>query len=134
MRNVFRQIGLLSALVVVACSGTSEVAGPSELPECSGPVAVNVSAGTTPTFSWMPACKLYYLDVSAANGSRQMWSLGTNFRNTIAPAVAYGMVPVGATQNQAPVPLVAGTAYRVFVAFALSASGDQFAGEKVFTP
>jgi hypothetical protein len=125
-----------AAVVLSACSGDDDPAGPSDLPECAGPVAVTVSAGTTPTFSWTPACTLYFLDVTTADGGQEIWAVGnSDFRNTIPPGVRYGTVPAGARLIDGPVPLVVGTAYRVFVAYALpGGGGDQFAGEATFTP
>ncbi len=64
-----------------------------------------------------------------------MWSVGNaDFRNIIAPGVVYGTVPAETREIRAPRPLIRGTAYRVFVAFALASWGDDLAGETVFTP
>jgi hypothetical protein len=96
-----------------------------------------VSGGTTPTFSWTPACRVYYLNIDPVEGAHENWSIGvfdTQFPNVIAPGVRFGVVPAGAQQIDPPAPLVPGTAYRVFVAFALPDGGDQLAGEATFTP
>jgi probable HAF family extracellular repeat protein len=118
---------------------SAEVSTPPALPECTGPVALTVSAGTTPTFSWTPACRVNYLNIDTADGAQEIWSIGSDdgelaSYNTIAPGVRFGVVPPRATQIDPLVPLVPGTAYKVFVAFRLADGGDEFAGEATFTP
>jgi len=111
----------------------TEVSDPLlQLPDCTGPVALTVSPGTTPTFSWTPRCRLSFLTVRTADDASGLWSISPLIEaNTIGPDVRYGIVPNAATdQFEGPVPLVPGTAYRVVV----GTGGGLVAGEATFTP
>ena len=124
---------LLGAVGFGACSSGT---GPSRDRECNGDVLVSVSAGTTPTFSWTPSCRLTFLKVESATGATPMWSIGDPLiQNSIASQVRYGTVPPGALQVREPIPLMPGTSYIVFVSRAHGDSfSDEEAGSALFTP
>ena len=128
----------LTFLVVVAVgtSGCSDDATGSALPECSGPVTITVSAGTTPDFAWTPRCRLFFLIVEPSASGQDLWSIITEGANNISPSVRYGTVPTGAQELDPPAPLVAGTAYKVAVA-QYTGPGPQDGvniGTQTFTP
>lgn len=109
-----RLLGLASVLCTTACGSDAESTGPEQpLPECTADVSVQVSAGTQPTFSWTPACRLFFLNVEPATSGEDLWLVISRGANRIAPGVKYGVLPVGADQREAPVPLVAGNSYKV---------------------
>jgi len=124
----------LPALAVAGCSGGGEPTGTTELPGCTGPVTMSVTAGTAPTFSWTPACKVYYLDVGVEATGEEAWAIAnSNNQNTIAPGVRFGIVPPGSTRIDGPAPLRAGTKYYVFVAF-YNNGAEVDGGRVTFTP
>jgi hypothetical protein len=47
---------------MAACSSDPTSPG-GPLPDCTGPVSIEVSSGTSPTFEWSPACRLFFLYV-----------------------------------------------------------------------
>jgi hypothetical protein len=104
----------LAALTVVvaasiACSSTS-----SSLPDCTGAVTITATAGTTPRFSWTPACQVEGLIVAFPGPGAIVWNVeSASQTNTIGPGVRYGVAPAGATVVTAPAALVAGTSYAV---------------------
>ena len=125
-----RALGWL--LAALACS--SDSAGPSDQPVCAGNVTVSVSSGTTPTFSWTPACKLFFVLVEDGGGDQ--WGAISDGTNVIATPVEYGVVPPGATELQAPAVLNPGTPYTITV-YRWVGPGPQdetLIGQKVFTP
>ena len=107
MRRSPRLLRWMPLLVLVpACSDQ----GPP--PACTGTVTATVSAGTTPTFSWTPACSLEGLIVALPGPGALAWRIeSTTQTNTIAPPVTYGVTPAGAQAPTAPTALVTGTTY-----------------------
>jgi hypothetical protein len=105
---------VLATFTVFGCSDDST--RPAELAECTGAVTITVSAGTTPQFSWSPACRLFFLIVEPAATGDDLWLIITEGANQILPPVRYGTVPPGARELAPPTPLVAGTEYKVAVA------------------
>src|SRR5687767_6149825 len=88
---------LLALLVLVtsaACSADSS--GPANTGPCTGDVVVTASGGTTPTFSWTPACRVTGLLVE--EGASDTWFLEA-IGVGIAPSVTYGSPPAGATEE-----------------------------------
>ena len=122
---------LLRAVSLVCVSGCADDIGPDELPECSGPVTLEVTSGTTPTFSWTPRCRLSFLVVEPDESGTDLWAILTRGENALAPPVAYGDPLSGAETLVPPVPLTAGTAYRVAVARWTGPGGDD--GESIGT-
>jgi hypothetical protein len=126
------------ALLCLLGSGVhcSDDTAPSSLPECTGPVTLSVTTGTTPTFSWVPRCQLFFVIVEPAESGSDLWSIITRSENTLAPPVTYGEVPAGAEETDPPVPLEAGTAYKVAVARWTGPGDDdgEAIGMQTFTP
>lgn len=125
---------LASCTVLLGCSDDST--STAELLECTGEVNVSVSAGTTPQFSWSPACRLFFLIVEPAASGTDLWSIISEGANRIAPPVRYGTVPADAEELDPPTPLLAGTAYKVVVA-RYTGPGPQegvAVGQQTFTP
>jgi hypothetical protein len=98
-------------------------------------VTIAVSSGTSPSFSWTPACRLFFVNVEL--GATDQWSIISDSTNAIAPPVRYGVVPAGAQQSSSDVPsLQAGETYDVNL-FYWSGPGAQdgtFIGSRDFTP
>ena len=126
----------LAAVVAagIACSDNSPgTTGP--LPECTGAVTVAVSSGTTPTFTWAPSYRLFFVLVEPAQSGADLWSVGSDGTNAIRPPVIYGTVPNGARELQSVTPLVTGATYDVYV-YRWTGPGTQdgvLAGSKAFT-
>jgi hypothetical protein len=105
-------VGILLVVLNAACADP----GPS-LADCSAAVAVTVSAGTQPTFSWTPACQVEALTVALQDRDVIVWgAVSPNQTNTIGSPVPYGSTPPGAaaTANRIE-PLVTGTTYEVTI-------------------
>ena len=103
--------GLCCALVACSSDPTSP-GGP--VGECTGPVTIDVSSGTSPTFDWSPACRLFFLIVELE--ADDYWLVITDSTNAIAPPVRYGVLPAGARQRDPATPLEVGQTYDVNVA------------------
>jgi hypothetical protein len=104
-------IALAFLLPSLACSSDSN--GPGGQAACAGNVTVVVSNGTTPSISWTPACRLFFVLVEEAQGD--VWGAISDGTNAIETPVQYGVVPTGATELTPPVALNAGTQYTVSV-------------------
>ena len=104
-------LAILGAALALGCG--EDVSGPGDLEDCPAAVTVAVGSGTTPTFSWQPACRLFFLNVEPAAAGTDLWTIGTLGENGIAPPVVYGTLPAGATQISGPAVLQPGTAYKV---------------------
>jgi hypothetical protein len=126
----------LAALGVVWLLGCSDEIGPDELPECAGPITLEVTPGTTPTFSWTPRCRLSFLVVELDESGSDLWSILTRGENALAPPVTYGDPPAGAETLTPPVPLTSRTAYRVAIARWTGPDGDdgENIGAETFEP
>jgi len=118
------------AFTIAGCGDSTGLSGA----ECTGPVDVSVSAGTTPTISWTPRCRLGLVGVEAEDGD--VWVITTPGRNGINAAVRYGIVPSGATSDAPAVPLIAGQPYNVFVGLHTGPDEDDgvIVGVQTFTP
>jgi len=120
--------------MLLGCS--SDGTNPSDaLPVCTDPVTIAVSSGTSPSFSWTPACRLFFVNVEL--GPTDQWSIISDSTNAIAPPVQYGVVPAGALQSSSgATSLQAGRTYDVNL-FYWSGPGAQdgtFIGSRDFTP
>lgn len=102
-------IGFLCMALAACSSDPTSPGGP--LPECSGPVTIEVSDGTSPTFDWNPRCRLFFLGVEL--GAEDQWLVITDGANAIAPPVRYGVLPAGARQREPAIALEAGRTYDV---------------------
>jgi hypothetical protein len=62
----------LSWAMLLGCS--SDGTNPGDAPPvCAGPVTIAVSSGTSPSFSWTPACRLFFVNVEL--GATDQWSI-----------------------------------------------------------
>lgn len=124
----------LTCVMGLACS--SDATGPGAAPPvCTGAVAITVSSGTSPSFNWTPACRLFFVNVEL--GASDQWSIISDSTNAIAPPVQYGVVPVGASQSTLDVtPLQAGQTYDVNLLYwsGPDAQDGTFIGSQTFTP
>lgn len=128
-------MSILAMIAGMGCSDEPSGAG-GPLPECTGPVSVAVSPGTTPTFTWTPTCRLFFLLVEPADAGTDLWSIISDGANLIAPPVTYGVVPNGVQEGDAPTPLVTGTGYEVYL-YRWTGPGSQdgvLVGSRAFTP
>ena len=99
---------VLLPAVAIACDG-----GTSLGPECTN-VSIQVSAGTTPTFTWTAECRASALRVYRTT---LIWSVealpnAVGVPVPFGPPVTYGVTPPS-TSASAPEPLVAGVEYVV---------------------
>jgi hypothetical protein len=98
-------------------------------------VTIAVSSGTSPSFSWTPACRLFLVNVELGAGDQ--WGIISDSANAIAPPVQYGVVPAGAEQSTSEVtPLVPGQTYDVNLLYwsGPDAQDGTFIGSREFTP
>jgi len=133
------RISLLATVLLAAAACGSDSVGPntSAQPECTGPVTVTVSGTTTPSFSWAPACRLFFVNVEPTGAGSDQWNVVSDSANAISAPVQYGVVPAGARQLTPSVtPLVSGTSYTVYV-FRWTGPGKQdgvMIGSAAFVP
>jgi hypothetical protein len=126
-------LGLLVAMAG-ACDSSDD---PDSLPACQGNVTMTVGSGTTPTFSWVPRCRVTTIVVDPNSDFIDTWALRAKGEtNALPPPVQYGASPDGTITTVGPGPLQAGTQYRVRV---LRATGDEsfpfeVIGGTFFTP
>ena len=126
---------VLLGVLLLGCEAGQE-------PNPCGPerVTVMASMGTTPTFTWAPACGVTAINVVEAQPDGPgVWHVETtDNRNTIASEVRYGQRPAGTTVRAGPVPLVAGRTYSVLLLVAEPLSdgttGISGIGDLTFTP
>jgi hypothetical protein len=133
-----RLLTTLSALTVLtvlsACSDSNDPTS-----DCPTDVAITVSTGTTPQFSWSPACRAYQVGVNASTGP--VWAIGFNFSNpakanAISTPVSFGdSLAVGDSLVAHPVDeLTPGQTYTFYV-FGLTKVGQSVKlGQQTFTP
>ena len=129
--RTFRAVVLGSAIAACSSDPTSP-GGPLE--DCTGPVSIEVSPGTSPTFDWSPACRLFFLNVEL--GADDLWLVISDSTNAIAPPVRYGVLPAGARQRNPATPLESGQTYDVNLARWTGPGAEDGAliGSQVFTP
>jgi hypothetical protein len=74
--------------------------------------------------------------VEPATSGEDLWPVISSGANRIGPGVKYGVVPAGAQQLQAAVPLAAGQSYKVALARYTGPGADDgvLVGVKIFTP
>lgn len=97
-------------------------------------VAVSVSSGMTPTFSWTPNSAIGRLVVE--EGSEEIWSTETDGENIYGSPIRYGVHPPRASEDAAAKPLSAGHTYTVSLFRWISVKPErlQLVGEQEFTP
>jgi hypothetical protein len=126
---------LLSMLVlsgVVSCGDDS-----TGLEDCGDSVAITVSAGLAPEFSWSPVCAISGITVEDA-AARATWIIeNPDNQNTIGPPVVYGHSPPGTIRLAGVDPLFTGFPFTV-VLFRTDRSTGQVlveaVGQSTFTP
>jgi hypothetical protein len=129
-----------AALVLCVSSCGDEVPTEPEPGACLGDVSLEVSDGTTPTFSWSPPHPVYEVGVYKMSGSDFVWGLNIDGSAAdavelgIVPPIEYGVVPAGAYAPVSPSALMAGTLYRVYVACATEWYTVKEVGSATFTP
>ncbi len=100
-------------VAIASCSGDSVTDPTMPLAACTSNVSISVGTGTTPTFTWSPACTVLALIVEGSDGG-DAWFIWGNSQG-IAPGVRYASVPSGAVQDDSPETLQAGRLYDVSV-------------------
>jgi hypothetical protein len=101
----------VALILLASLSGCDNATAPNSGP-CTSDVFVTVSAGTTPKFTWTPACRVIGLLVEHEASDR--WFLEATGAG-IAPGVTYGSVPAGASEDAPAIALVSGTRYEVIL-------------------
>jgi hypothetical protein len=105
----YQWIGYLGVgISLISGSGCSDAADPSACLD----LPVSVGSGTTPEFSWSPACHIYSLTVSGPDAG-WLVSGGNVLQDVISSPVRYGVVPGGAVEDSPAQPLHAGVTYGV---------------------
>jgi hypothetical protein len=135
MRSHLPALAVLTILTVLgACSDSTD---PTD--DCPTDVAITVSAGTKPQFSWSPSCRAYQVGVNASTGP--VWAMGFNFSNpakanAIVSPVSFGdSLAIGDSLVAHPVDeLTPGQTYTFYV-FGLTKVGQSVKmGQQTFTP
>jgi hypothetical protein len=122
---------LLAAAVPLLSACGDGGTGPGASGPCTGNVSISVSAGTTPTFTWLPPCRVVALLVEQE--ASDMWFVeGTG--DGIASGVQYGTVPPNGAADEPALPLVPGTTYEVILFRGTSLQDATLAGIREFTP
>jgi hypothetical protein len=113
---------------------------------CSELVAVGVGAGSNPSFSWLPNCAVQNLLVLEGAGPHTFgqytaaWAVesqpdASNLpNNRLHSSIRYGQVPSEGRQVSAPVALVAGQPYTVYLNVYTLDQRFETVGSKTFTP
>src|SRR3954467_14954643 len=129
-RNLFLIASAQLLLMTFSCEGASTVSPPG----CAQNVQVAVVSGTTPVFSWAPACGMSSLSVETTGASVQtVWAFTVPENTLVGPGIRYGQAPNAANVWSAPQPLVAGTSYRIRVMYIVGGDAIAGSGEAVFT-
>lgn len=133
-RMAGRVVSILAAsmaFVALASCGDDDPVSTNAPAACTGNVTVTVTSGTTPTFSWTPACSLVALIVEEA--ANDQWNVIANGDPGFGPNVVYGTKPAGSTQVGAVTPLRSGVSYTVTV-FRGPLASPVIAALQFFTP
>ena len=133
-RNVGNLLYLSIAGFASACGGTESDA------MCRSDVALVVTTGTSPIFSWEPDCAVGLLGVAdLQGGGGMMWGVAGNQpagepQAAIYSGVRYGDVPPGAHALIETTPLSTGRLYRVSVYSVDGRGVATSVGSNLFTP
>ena len=109
--RVIRMMVASSAFLALTSCNSDDAVSPNAPAACTGNVTVTVTSGTTPTFSWTPACSIAAVVVE--EGAADQWDVFANGDPGFGPSVIYGTKPAGSNQNSPAIPLRAGTTYNV---------------------
>lgn len=129
LRRAPLALGLTSLAMLASCDD-DPTGGAADT--CRGNVTVSVSPGTTPTFTWSPACRAASLLVET-QAEGDVWRIESSGSDGIASGVTYGTVPPGAVEDAPATPLVEGSRYDVIL-FRGSGAGVAIAGVASFIP
>ena len=110
-RRMANVIAVSTAILALGSCSDDDPVSTNAPAACTGSVTVTVTSGTTPTFSWTPACSVVALIVE--QGANDHWNVLANGDPGFGPNVVYGTRPAGSTQVGATTPLQAGTSYTV---------------------
>lgn len=120
-----RRLVLLLVCWLTACN--EESTNPTG---CPGHVVLDVSTGSTPTFTWTTGCEATALTVFDRTGA-PLWAIAP-LNNRILSPVTYGVVPTGVREIHPPEALQTGTEYNLFLKWL--AGTDTLAATFPFTP
>jgi hypothetical protein len=148
MSQVRRRLGVLVSWMGLFGVSVLGCGGDPNAPDagCDGPVLLGASAGLEPSFSWLPNCGVHNLIVLQGVGPHPFgqqaadWAVesepGTQGlpNNRLHSSIRYGAVPSGGRQLVAPVPLVAGQPYTVYLNVYTSEQRTETVGSRTFTP
>lgn len=142
MSKIYQSLVGLScfAAVLLLCVSSCGDEAPTGPGACVGDVSLEVSDGTTPTFSWSPPHPMYELGVYKRSEWNLVWGLDidANAADTvelgIVPPIQYGVVPPGAREGLAPSALMTDTVYLVYVACGTEWYTVKRVAEATFTP
>jgi hypothetical protein len=138
---------LTSAALVVAAAGcdsaTTETDQTALGGGCTGNVDIQVSfvptfapTGKTPVFDWTSHCGVAFLVVqtvpSMGAAPVQMWGISAPENRPLRPAIAYGVLPRGATLQSAGRTLVQGVTYKIVVTQTVGGDVLTAHGERTF--
>jgi len=123
----------------LGCRGSVE---PPALGSCPGPVELQVSGGSTPIFTWQPACPMSALVITTnpsdpgAGSAALVWEVSqTDDANRITPPVRFGIAPPSERSLPNPAaPLQTGATYRFSLYYRGTLGGDLIAVETILTP
>jgi hypothetical protein len=132
VRNTVIPFALVSLLGLNAC-------GDPIAPLCSAPIDIEVSAGTTPTFTWDPVCSVEGMFVEdqrapSVGGPQAQWGFVARAGYRFEPPVVYGTEPSGAEVTVTAVPLMAGRLYTVKILMNQLVGTTNIVGTKSFQP
>jgi hypothetical protein len=141
---VVRAILSLVCLTVILSSCGSDPNAPNA--GCDGNVLVGVTAGVTPEFKWWPDCAVYTLVVLEGVGPHTFgqyygtWAVESEPdaqgvpNNRLHSGIQYGETPPGSGRVSAPVPLVQGQPYTVYLSVYTLDQRVVNVGRATFTP
>jgi hypothetical protein len=104
VRGTRQAAAIVLGAVVAACNGAEPPA------PCTQPSSLTIGAGLTPTIDWSPPCLVYRLEIQDSTNT-VVWQIQTTGGDRLTSHITYGVVPEGATQVVAPVPLESGKFY-----------------------
>ena len=130
-------VAVLAPVALAACSGNSL----EPIRPCPGDdwVTIDVSPGTTPRFTWRPACGMAQLGVVPIADSFHGWRLyaADMAENPLPSGIRYGEVPEMGVEDAPADTLVPGVVYQVILLRWLDdrgANGAYPRGFAYFTP
>ena len=129
--RVARTLAASAAFLALGSCSEDDPVSPNAPAACTGNVTVSVTSGTTPTFSWTPACSIVSLYVE--EGANDHWAIFANGDPGFGPSVIYGTKPAGSNQVGPTTPLRAGATYSVTV-FRGPLASPQVSALQFFTP